>query len=122
MQLDEITNFRGEAASATAESTADAFVAAVGERVRRARQRKGISRRILSELSGVSQRYLAQLEAGEGNISIALLHRVALALDHRVEWLVGDDDPWDSDVTRIAELYRSANAETRRAALAILSP
>ncbi|MCB1676314.1 MAG: helix-turn-helix transcriptional regulator, partial [Halioglobus sp.] len=122
MQLDEITNFRGEAASATSEPTADAFVAAVGERVRRARQRKGISRRILSELSGVSQRYLAQLEAGEGNISIALLQRVALALDHRVEWLVGDDDPWDSDVTRIAELYRSANAEQRRAVQAILAP
>jgi XRE family aerobic/anaerobic benzoate catabolism transcriptional regulator len=39
-----------------------------------------MSRRELSELSGVSQRYLAQLESGAGNISIALLYQVAAAL------------------------------------------
>lgn len=122
----EITNFRGELVpdgQSTPESQdVDAFVAAVGERVRRARQRKGIARRVLSELSGVSQRYLAQLENGGGNISIALLFRVANALDHRVEWLVGEEDPWGSEAVRVAEFYRTATSEQRQRVMQILDP
>ena len=42
----------------------------LAERVRAARSKAGMPRRELSELSGVSPRYLAQLEAGESNISV----------------------------------------------------
>ena len=103
---DEITNFRGEAVAVRYADGSDdeAFVALVGERVRKARDRKGITRKTLSELSRVSQRYLAQLEAGEGNISIALLRRVAVALDHRIEWLVSQEDPWASEAAQLASL------------------
>ena len=59
----------------------DRLMLRVGARVRRAREMKNIPRRVLSDRSGVSPRYLAQLEAGEGNISIALLSRIATALD-----------------------------------------
>lgn len=124
--MNEITNFRGEVLpdNATERRTGDvnAFVAAVGERVRKARQRKGIARRVLSELSGVSQRYLAQLENGTGNISIALLFKIANALAHKVEWLVGEDDPWNSEALRIAEFYRSAKTEQRQRIMQILDP
>src|ERR1700691_2914566 len=124
--MNEITNFRGDIVSGEFESgraeDVDAFIGAVGERVRKARQRKGIARRVLSELSGVSQRYLAQLENGEGNISIGLLYKVAQALDHRVEWLVGEDDPWGSEVATIADLYRSASGEKRQRVMGILQP
>ncbi len=99
-----------------------ALLIQVGDRVRRARERKGIPRRVLSEISGVSPRYIAQLEGGEGNISIGLLQRVAIALDHRIEWIVGEEDPWNSDMLRIAELYRSADTKTREAVTRILSP
>lgn len=120
----EITNFRGEARAETAQDEAgvDALMARVGERVRRARDRKGIPRRVLSEKSGVSPRYLAQLEAGEGNISIGLLQKVAHALDHKIEWLVGEDDPWTSDALRIADLYRTANSDVQATVLSTLSP
>lgn len=100
----------------------DEFIRIVGERVRTARARRGMSRKALSEASGVSLRYLAQLEAGEGNISIALLRRISRALDHRMEWLVGDDDPWTSDVVRIASLFRMAGNEQKRRVLGILDP
>jgi XRE family aerobic/anaerobic benzoate catabolism transcriptional regulator len=56
------------------------FLGRVGERVRTMRNRRGMSRKLLSKQSGVSQRYLAQLEAGDGNVSIVLLRRVANAL------------------------------------------
>ena len=122
----EITNFRGEATSQSQASRVDAavtrLITRVGERVRKARERKGIPRRVLSEMSGVSPRYLAQLEAGEGNISIGLLQRVAIALDHRIDWLTGEEDPWTSDALRVAELYRSANSDVQQTVLRTLSP
>jgi XRE family aerobic/anaerobic benzoate catabolism transcriptional regulator len=124
--MTEITNFRGEA---TSQSEADQvktsvtdLITRVGERVRKARERKGIPRRVLSEMSGVSPRYLAQLEAGEGNISIGLLQRVAIALDHRIDWLMGEDDPWTSDALRVADLFRGANSDVQKAVLRTLSP
>lgn len=124
--MTEITNFRGEATPQSTETRSDqevtALIQRVGERVRRARERKGIPRRVLSEMSGVSPRYLAQLEAGEGNISIGLLQRVAFALDHRIEWLVGQEDPWTSESLRVADMFRASSSDVQQAILRTLSP
>jgi XRE family aerobic/anaerobic benzoate catabolism transcriptional regulator len=107
---------------AAAETRELDFLARVGRRVRTARARKGLSRKVLSQSSDVSPRYLAQLEGGEGNISIALLKRVAEALDYRIEWFVGEDDPWNSDVVALTSLFRAASSEQRAKALQILDP
>ncbi|SDC77460.1 helix-turn-helix transcriptional regulator [Ruegeria marina] len=124
--MTEITNFRGETSPGGSVEHLDkqvsTLIARVGERVRAARQRRGIPRRVLSDISGVSPRYLAQLEAGEGNISIGLLQRVAVALDHRIEWLVGEDDPWSSEALRVADLFRVAKADVQQSVLHALSP
>src|SRR5512140_2710966 len=56
------------------------FLAAMGRHVREARERRGMARKILSQNANVSERYLAQLEAGEGNASVLLLRNVARAL------------------------------------------
>ncbi len=120
--MGEITNFKGEAQSSAPLSAETLLIQRVAERVRRALERKGIPRRVLSERSGVSPRYLAQLEAGEGNISIALLHRVAEALDHRMEWLVSEEDPWESEAIRVAEMFKSAPGTVRAKILELLSP
>ena len=77
-------------------------------RVRAARAALGLSRRALSERSGVSPRYLAQIEAGEGNISVILLERVAAALDVRIEALVSATDPVDAEAARVMQLYQAA--------------
>lgn len=122
----EIATFSGEVTPVDDAASPDRAVAdlmlQVGERVRKARERKGIPRRVLSEISGVSPRYLAQLESGAGNISIGLLKRVALALDHRIEWLVGEDDPWSSEALRVADLFRSADRKTQDEVLRALDP
>src|SRR3954467_4313273 len=52
----------------------------LGERIREARARRGMTRKILARDSQVSERYLAQLESGQGNISIILLRQVAQAM------------------------------------------
>jgi XRE family aerobic/anaerobic benzoate catabolism transcriptional regulator len=68
----------------------DPFLLRLGEKVRTMRSRRGMSRKVLARHSDVSERYLAQLEAGEGNCSIQLLRRVADAMSVPVADLVDD--------------------------------
>lgn len=91
--------------------------ARVGQRIRVAREGQGIPRRVLSEASGVSQRYLAQLETGEGNISIALLLRVADALGLTLEQVVSDNP---TDQPDVAEMFERAGVETQQQVLELL--
>jgi len=67
-----------------------AYLRRVGERVRLGRARRGMSRKVLSQASGVSERYLAELERGAGNASLLVLRQVADALGLEVAQLVGD--------------------------------
>ena len=71
--------------------TETAYLSLLGERVRAWRSENGMTRKALSAASGVSERYLAQLEAGEGNISVLLLRKVAHAMGVPVESLVRED-------------------------------
>ena len=105
-----------------AATAVDALQERVGQRVRNARETKGIPRRILSETSGVSQRYLAQLESGSGNISIALLYRVAEALDLSLESLVSDTEPTLKSEPNIGELYENASEDIQAKVMQLLSP
>jgi len=67
------------------------YLGRLGERVRAWRNAHGMTRRLLAGASGVSERYLAQLEAGRGNISVLLLRRVARAMRVSVEELVREE-------------------------------
>ncbi len=51
-----------------------------------------MSRKLLAKRSGVSERDLAQLESGQGNISIKLLRKVALAIGVRLDVLMSEHD------------------------------
>ncbi|WP_318326908.1 helix-turn-helix transcriptional regulator [Sulfitobacter sp. D35] len=98
------------------------LISRLATRVRDVRKARGLPRRVLSELSGVSPRYLAQLEAGEGNVSVVLLQRIAAALDLRIEALLAEDLPWERDVQRVAMLYRSAPGPVQDKVRALLAP
>lgn len=56
------------------------LLSSIGLAVRRLRDGRGLTRRELAGKSGVSERFLADLEGGVGNISVARLHEVARAL------------------------------------------
>jgi len=92
----------------------------VGDRVRRLRQGRHFSRRELSELSGVSPRYLAQLEMGRGNISIALLQKIALALETDVEWLVSESGGDTEMPSQMLRLFNKADDQQRARIIQIL--
>lgn len=66
------------------------FLNLVGRRIRFHRTAERMSRKRLAEVSGVSERYLAQLEAGQGNMSIALLRKVTTAIGLPLDVLMAD--------------------------------
>ena len=57
------------------------FLLFLGKKVRHLRNVRGMTRKTVARESDVSERHLAQLEAGEGNVSIVLLRRIATALN-----------------------------------------
>ena len=78
------------------------YLSRLGERVRTLRNRRGMSRKALAKHSNVSERYLAQLESGEGNCSIVLLRRIAKAIGVPVAELV-DERPERAVEARLLE-------------------
>lgn len=69
-----------------------AFTEEVGRLVRRGRARRGRTRRQLAVDSGISERYLAQIEGGYGNPSLTVLKAVADALDSPITELLPLND------------------------------
>jgi XRE family aerobic/anaerobic benzoate catabolism transcriptional regulator len=78
-----------------------AYLAQLGARVRALRAEHAMTRRQLAEASGVSERYLAQLESGEGNISVLLLRKVARALGATVERLLREEETQGKSIALI---------------------
>ena len=94
--------------SGPAPAGADAFAAAVGGLVRSSRAKRGITRRQLAEQSGASERYLAQIESGQGNPSVIILKAIADALDVPVIELLPRTGARSAAVNRILDLLASA--------------
>ena len=100
----------------TLQQQEDAYLSRLGERVRAWRTEHGMSRKTLALASGVSERYLAQLEAGQGNISVLLLRKVARAMGVAVERLVREEDTVEKPIALIG--LRGAGKSTLGAKLA----
>src|SRR5689334_811095 len=83
------------------------FLEQLGQRVRTMRALRGMSRKVLAKVSGISERYIAQLEAGRGNVSIVLLRRVSDAMGAHLEDLIPAADP-APDWPVIRDLLRKA--------------
>lgn len=93
-----------------------AYLATVGARVRDMRARHGMTRRILARDSGVSERYLALLESGQGNISILLLKQIAQAMHVPVEALTHSAPDTPIEVALLTQwLSRLPPIEIKRA-------
>ncbi|MGD2140459.1 MAG: helix-turn-helix transcriptional regulator [Burkholderiales bacterium] len=88
------------------------FLKAIGERVRNARSRRNITRKTLAERSGVSERYLALLESGQGNVSVLVLREVGAALGLPAEALLRDADDEPAQVAFVMQLIRDMTPRT----------
>jgi XRE family transcriptional regulator, aerobic/anaerobic benzoate catabolism transcriptional regulator len=96
------------------------FLAMLGKRVRWARAKRTLSRQALSEMSGISLRYLAQLESGKGNVSVSLLLKIANALDIDLSDLVAADERSDSSSAGLYHMFNQATPVQRQMALEAL--
>jgi XRE family aerobic/anaerobic benzoate catabolism transcriptional regulator len=83
------------------------FLEQLGQRVRTMRALRGMSRKVLAKVSGISERYIAQLESGKGNVSIVLLRRVSTAMGAHLEDLIPVAEPVP-DWAVIRDLLRKA--------------
>jgi XRE family transcriptional regulator, aerobic/anaerobic benzoate catabolism transcriptional regulator len=95
-------------AKVTRDDDSDAYLVQLGRRVREMRAMRGMSRKVLAEVSGVSERYIAQLETGLGNVSIILLRRVAAAIGAPLEDLIAGSGAVSSDWVLVRSLLSEA--------------
>jgi XRE family aerobic/anaerobic benzoate catabolism transcriptional regulator len=99
----------GEAGRRPAQAPPDneaAFLKALGQRMREVRAQRGMSRKILARDSRVSERYLAQLESGEGNVSVLLLRQIAQALGLPVTDLLREESGQPVELSLILQFLQ----------------
>ncbi|HEX4885790.1 MAG TPA: helix-turn-helix transcriptional regulator [Casimicrobiaceae bacterium] len=103
-----------------AEDDKNPFLVALGERVRDARARRGLTRKAVAAAAEVSERHLANLEYGIGNASILVLQQVAGALHCPLAELIGDVTTQTPEWLSLRALLAGrSDDELRRARLAI---
>ncbi len=103
------------------EIESDRRLTLLGNRVRTLRTYRGMTRKELARDSGVSERYLAQLEQGQGNISVILLARVAAALRTEPSDLLQMRERRTAEEILIADLLRELSPDNHKACLQILT-
>ena len=85
----------------------DDFLQRLSARLRAARARRGMTRSSLARDAGISQRYLAQLETGEANPSVAVLRELSVAMDMPLSELLAENSATGaSDQTGSDQLQR----------------
>jgi len=102
------------------ESAELAYLARLGERVRAWRLEQGVTRKTLALASGVSERYLAQLESGHGNISVLLLRKVAQAMQVPVEDLARENGEVPAELALLTRFAQTLPPEKVAAAHRLL--
>ena len=90
------------------------FLAALGDRVRALRSRRGMTRKAVSLAADVSERHLANLEYGTGNASILVLLQVAGALQCSLAELLGDVTTSSPEWLLLRELLERSDEATLR--------
>lgn len=101
----------------------DPFLGLLGERVRKLRARRGLTRKALAQAARISERHLANLETGQGNASVMLLRQLAQALRCGIAELIGEDAVVSPEWLQIRQLLRGrdeASLARARQALAEL--
>ncbi len=99
----------------------DPYLIALGERVRRLRAIRGMTRKELARVARVSERHLANLERGVGNVSILVLLQIANAFNCVLAELVGDVTTSNPEWLLIRELLQGrSEADLQRAREALV--
>jgi XRE family aerobic/anaerobic benzoate catabolism transcriptional regulator len=98
------------------------LLTALGERARTLRSRRGMTRKALAAAAEVSERHLANLEYGIGNVSILVLHQIAQALQCPPAELIGDVTTASPEWLLLRELLERADEATLRRVREAIAP
>jgi XRE family aerobic/anaerobic benzoate catabolism transcriptional regulator len=94
----------------------DPLLVAIAARVKALRARKGMPRRVLAAQAVVSERHLANLESGVGNVTVRVLRQIAGALECPIAELLGDETTANPEWLLIRQLLHGRpEADLRRA-------
>ena len=100
--------------------SASASLKSLGDRVRQARARRGMTRKQLARDSSVSERYLAQIEGGKGNISVLVLRRLAKALSMSADVLLLEGPEPPVELAHAVEFLRRLSFDNLKVARQML--
>jgi XRE family aerobic/anaerobic benzoate catabolism transcriptional regulator len=90
------------------------FLRGLGEQVRTLRARRGMTRKALAKAADVSERHLANLEQGQGNVSVLILFSLAQALKSPMAELLGDVTTSNSEWLLLRSMLEEQSEETLR--------
>ena len=94
--------------------TSEQYLAQIADRVRAIRRKRGMTRKLLSAHSGISERYLSQIETGKANISVALLWRIAQAMGVGVHEVLPDRARPCTMITPLSKLIQNLTPEQQK--------
>ncbi len=112
---------QAEASSLAARHGEPEFLMELGRRARALRTQSGQSRKTLAQKSGLSERYIAQLEAGKGNVSVLLLRRICHGVDVPLSTLFTSETAQSPLFDEFRDLLEAADAKRLDAARRALS-
>ncbi len=110
-----------ESPTVYASSSKDPFLTVLGDQVRTLRARRGMTRKMLAQQADVSERHLANLETGRGNVSVVLLRQLANALNCEIAELVGEESIASPEWSLIRQLLRGRDEELLQRARRMLA-
>src|ERR1700690_3715893 len=88
-----------------------AYLRILADKIRDARAQRGMTRNALAADSGVSLRFLAQLESAQGNPSILVLRRIASAMGFPPDSLLSADPPPAIDRIMLMQMLKGLTDE-----------
>src|SRR5690242_21803444 len=96
----------------TTDARSDAeYLQLLGKNIRSARAKRGLTRKALAADSGVSERFLAQLETGSGNASVLVLRQIARALEVPLQAFLTPEPQHSLDLQHAVEFLRRLNPQ-----------
>ncbi|MCB5362978.1 helix-turn-helix domain-containing protein [Pusillimonas sp. CC-YST705] len=78
----------------------------IGQRVRACRAARAMTMKQLAGESGISLPYLSRVEKGDGNVSVAVLSKLAMALGVEIDSLISEHERFGADYALIVELLK----------------
>lgn len=93
----------------------------IGQRVRALRRDSSMTRRQLAEATAISERYLGQLENGQANASMHILHKIASHFDESIGAVIPVDGAMRLDHQPLAELLGSLSGRELEDAYRLLT-